>query len=250
MTSELETEMTNITEGTETFNEVVGHSRDLLHQIIEILIPRKEELGDLIAEAVTNDAKVGICDKCGKDLLLKHSPRTRSSFVGCGGYPDCDVTYGVPQGKIEPVEEACPVCGKSQIRLTQFRSKPVVRCIDPDCASNQEPEIDIGLCPECKKIGKEKHLFAKRSPKSLKRFVRCENYEECNTSYPLPQRGEIKPTGELCEECGAPKVNIASKRGDWIICPNPDCSANELNKDKKEKEKAKAGAKAKAKPKK
>jgi DNA topoisomerase-1 len=242
MTSELEAEMTAISEGDDSFEHVVGHSRELLFQIMGTLIPKKDELGDLIAEAATNDAKVGVCDVCGSDLLLKYSPKTRSSFVGCAGYPDCDVTYAVPQGKIEQVDESCPVCGKSQISLTPFRSKAMVRCIDPACPSNQVPEVDIGLCPECAKSGKESHLFAKHNPKTLKRFVRCENYAECNTSYPLPQNGELAATDETCAECGAPKVCIRSKRGDWVICPNPDCPENGLNKDKAAKGGASAGA--------
>ncbi len=51
----------------------------------------------------------GQCPKSGHDLLIKSSPKTRGQFVGCSGYPDCDVTYPLPQGKIEAVDELCPI---------------------------------------------------------------------------------------------------------------------------------------------
>ena len=62
-----------------------------------------------------------------------------------------------------------------------------------------------------------------RSPRTLKRFVRCTNYDQCGVSYPLPQRGEIEPTGEVCEPCGSPKIVVQTGRGPWRICVDPDC---------------------------
>jgi DNA topoisomerase-1 len=244
MTAELEDEMTSIAAGNNTRDGVVAHSRKLLDEIIEELIPRTEAVGEALASAVNADAYIGKCPKCGRDLLLKHSMRTRSSFVGCTGYPDCDVTYGVPQGKIEAVEEACATCGKPQIKLTQFRSKPIVRCVDPDCPSNKEPEIKVGDCSACADAGRHGDLIAQRNPRSMKRFIRCTNYDLCNTSYPLPQRGELVATGEYCEACGAPKVIIKTTRGPWEICPNFNCPARE------EAEKEKAAKKAAPKTKK
>ena len=57
-------------------------------------------------------------------------------------------------------------------------------------------------------------------------------------SYPLPQRGELKATGEVCDECGAPEVIVTTSRGPWRICVNMDCP-----KRAKEKAAPKKGAK-------
>lgn len=46
-----------------------------------------------------------------------------------------------------------------------------------------------------------------------KRFIRCENYDECGVSYPLPARGKLSATGEVCEHCGAPVVVVGTARG-------------------------------------
>ncbi|MDR1422619.1 MAG: DNA topoisomerase, partial [Coriobacteriales bacterium] len=75
----------------------------------------------------------------------------------------------------------------------------------------------------------------------LKRFIRCTNYETCNTSYPLPQRGTLAATGKVCEACGAPKVTVTTNRGPWEICPNLACPLRE----EKEREKASKLAKPK-----
>ena len=69
--------------------------------------------------------------------------------------------------------------------------------------------------------------MAQKSPRPLKRFIRCTNYEECNTSYPLPQRGELHATGEVCEHCGAPIVEVVTARGPWRICVNMNCPGKE-----------------------
>lgn len=233
MTAELEAEMDDIANGRNTREAVVGHSRQLLANIMDELLPKAAELGDALKDATAEDAKVGSCPKSGHDLLVKSSPKTRGQFVGCSGWPECDVTYPLPQGKIESVPEACPECGTPQVKVIQFRTKPIVRCLDPQCKTNYEAPVDIGACPTCTRDGREGgRLIAQRS-KNLKRFARCTNYEQCNTSYPLPGKGEIAGTGELCEPCGSPLVVITTARGPWKICVDPACPAKAEDKAKK-----------------
>lgn len=242
MTSELEAEMDDIANGRTTREQVVGHSRQLLADVMSELLPKAADLGESLKEATAADAKVGVCPKSGHDLLVKSSPKTRGQFVGCSGWPECDVTYPLPQGKIEAVPEACPECGTPQVKVIQFRSKPTVRCLDPGCPTNFEPTVDIGACPTCEHDGREGgRLIAQRSPKSLKRFARCTNYEQCSTSYPLPGKGDINPTDERCDPCGSPVVVITTARGPWRICVDPSCPA-------KAEDKKKAPAKKPSKP--
>jgi len=225
MTSELEAEMDAIAAGGRTRAEVVAHSRELLARAMDDLLPKATEVGEMLKVAGTGDAKVGVCPKSGHDLLVKSSAKTRGQFVGCSGWPDCDVTYPLPQGKIEAVSEPCPVCGTPQVKIIHFRSKPRVVCLDPACTTNHEPEISVGACAACAQVGRKGDLTVRRSPRSIKRFVRCTNYDECETSYPLPQRGELAATGETCETCGAPMVIVTTNRGPWRICIDPACPA-------------------------
>ncbi len=86
----------------------------------------------------------------------------------------------------------------------------------------QEDKL-VGACPNC---GKQLRVI--RSKRTKKRFVGCEGYPECSTTYPLPQRGSIMPTYKTCPECGSPKIKVLNKgRRPWELCIDPDCPTKE-----------------------
>ena len=92
----------------------------------------------------------------------------------------------------------------------------------------------LGTCPNC-----GSNLRIIKAKKSKKRFVGCSNYPGCTTTYPLPQTGTVMPTGEVCPDCGSPKVRVVNKgRRPWIFCLDPDCPT------KKEKKAGKSSAEA------
>lgn len=230
MTAELEEDMTKVSEGKDTRDGVVTHSRALLADMIDALIDHKDDLSEAIADAVTADAKIGVCPQCGKDLVVKTSAKTRGSFVGCMGWPECEVTYPLPQGRIEPLEGdagVCPECGAPRIKVQPFRQRAYEMCVNPACPTNAEPDLLVGECPVCKALGKQGDLVAHKSERTGKRFIRCTNYEECGTSYPLPARGKLERTDETCPDCGAPMVIVNTQRGPWKLCPNYDCPGKE-----------------------
>ena len=227
MTSELEQDMTKVAEGQTSEDQVVFHSRALLAGMLDDLIEHKEDLGEAIADAVTADAKVGTCPKCGKDLVVKSSAKNRSSFIGCQGWPDCDVTYPVPTGRIEATMEVCPECGAPKVKVHPFRSKAYDICVNPQCPTNVEPDVVVGTCATCAEAGRQGDLVAHKSERTGKRFIRCTNYDTCGTSYPLPARGALTATGETCPDCGAPIVVVETARGPWRLCVNMDCPGKE-----------------------
>ncbi|MGB9622853.1 MAG: hypothetical protein ACPL07_03305, partial [Candidatus Bathyarchaeia archaeon] len=54
----------------------------------------------------------------------------------------------------------------------------------------------------------------------------CSNYRNgsCTTSYPLPQKGHIEPTGKTCPECKAPIIKVLFRgKKEWIFCLNMNC---------------------------
>ena len=251
MTAELDEDMTRVAEGKDTQDHVVEHSRALLAGMLDALIEHKDDLGEAIADAVTADARVGTCPKCGKDLVMKTSAKTRGSFIGCMGWPDCDVTYPVPSGvKVSPLEgeaAVCPECGAPRIKCQPFRSKAYEVCVNPKCPTNYEPDLKVGECKVCAEAGRHGDLIAHKSERSGKRFIRCTNYDECGVSYPLPARGKLEATGEVCEHCGAPIVVVETARGPWRICVNMDCPGKE-QKASSGRGRGRAGSKAAAKP--
>ncbi len=77
----------------------------------------------------------------------------------------------------------------------------------------------LGTCPQC-----GNNLRIVKAKKSKKRFVGCSGYPDCTTTYPLPQTGTVMPTGEVCPDCGSPKVRVVNKgRRPWIFCLDPEC---------------------------
>ncbi|MEM2969297.1 MAG: DNA topoisomerase I [Candidatus Bathyarchaeia archaeon] len=84
----------------------------------------------------------------------------------------------------------------------------------------------IGACPNCRN-GK---LVVLRSKKTGKRFVGCTNYSSgaCKTAFPLPQKGSVKPMGNVCSACGLPTVHVWLKgKRPWNLCLNPKCPTKE-----------------------
>jgi DNA topoisomerase-1 len=233
MTAELEAEMDDIANGRVKREDVVDHSRELLGKIMDEILPKTAEVGEKLKAAAAEDAKVGVCPVSGHDLLVKTSLKTRGQFVGCAGWPECNVTYPLPAGRIEGLEELCPTCQSPQVLVTQFRSKPKTHCLNPECETNREPEISVGPCSVCAEKGRDEQLTVRKSPRTLKRFVRCTNYDECGVSYPLPQNGAIEPTGERCPGCGAPVVIVHTPKGPWRICIDPSCPAKEASAKKR-----------------
>ncbi len=224
MTRELEHEMEAIAEANAKREDVVSHSRQLLAEVMRVLTEHAVEVGETLKVAADEDSKLGTCPKSGHDLRVKYSPKTKSNFVGCTGYPECGVTYPLPKGRYESVDERCPSCGTPQVKLIQFKQRPRTMCLDPECETRREPEVDVGPCP----TGDEGRLIVRRSPSTLKRYCRCTNYENCQVSYPLPQSGDIEQTGEVCE-CGSPKIVVHTRKGPWKICVNPECPTKASN---------------------
>lgn len=215
MTARLEEDMARIAKGDIRMEDVVKESTDMLSEIIRDLKLKEEDIARFIREALREERVVGRCPRCGSELLVIRSKRGK--FVGCSNYPECRFAFSIPSGgSIQRSERKCPACGSDMIVL-RVRGRKQMRCIDPECKYNSAKDV-LGTCPEC---GGE---IVVRYGRTGKRFAGCSNYPECRVTYPLPQRGQIVPTGEKCEKCGAPVVIVRMRgKGKWKKCLNPEC---------------------------
>ncbi len=93
-------------------------------------------------------------------------------------------------------------------------------------ALEQTKKEDIfAPCPKCKK-GNLRIIVSK---KTKKKFLACDKYPECKTTWPLPQHGMLKILKEK-HSCGIPFIQIISKgKKPWTFCPNPECKSNQNN---------------------
>lgn len=81
----------------------------------------------------------------------------------------------------------------------------------------QDKENTLGNCHKC-----DGSLMIKKG--KYGRFVSCSNYEKCDVTFKLPQKGTIKALKKRCEDCDFPLINIIRKgMKPQKLCINPDC---------------------------
>ncbi|HET6404597.1 MAG TPA: topoisomerase DNA-binding C4 zinc finger domain-containing protein, partial [Candidatus Thermoplasmatota archaeon] len=142
MTSKLEEEMDRIAEGELQLDDVVTDSREMLQKVVKALQQNKEQIGGEIRKALDAKNTLGSCEKSGHPLLIRRS-KAGKRFVGCSGWPNCDVTFPLPQyGKIVPDHSSCPVCNAPVIQVINQGSKrgPWVTCLTMGCKGIEERE--------------------------------------------------------------------------------------------------------------
>ncbi len=228
MTAELEEEMDEIKEGRKELGEVIEDSKNKLRFVLSELKEKQEAVRKDIREALSEQHVIGACPNCDEKLVIRKS--RKGQFIGCRGYPECKTSFPLPRGsKVETTEEICEECEHPMVKVTGNRAKKGLICINNQCQTHRERDY-VGVCPKC---GSDLMI---RVGRSGKRFVGCSNYPKCKNSYPLPQRGKVEITDDLCEECGLPVVKIITKgRKPWVKCLDMNCGKDKKKKKSKKK---------------
>lgn len=82
----------------------------------------------------------------------------------------------------------------------------------------------VGKCPQCK----EGDLRITYSKKTKSKFLACNRYPECKTTFSLPRGALIKPTNKECDSCKFPMVLVIRKgKRPWNLCINSSCPKKE-----------------------
>lgn len=142
MTAELEKEMDAIAEGKLGREEVVNQSRNMLGGVMLSLSKNKSQVAEEIWSGLKEDKVIGKCLRCGNDLRIIRSKGTKKKFVGCKGYPECTMSYPLPQkGEVIALGEVCEVCGAPKVKVVSLsrqrggKQKPWILCININCPS-------------------------------------------------------------------------------------------------------------------
>jgi DNA topoisomerase-1 len=129
MTAELERSMDAISEGKVSKDSVV---------VYEHLTRSEGEFADIVWNGIRGDETLGPCPNCGRNLIVRRNRKSGKRFVGCEGYPECRVTFPLPQrGDIIPLGTQCDACGSPEIKVVG-KKRPWVTCINMDCPKKQE----------------------------------------------------------------------------------------------------------------
>src|SRR5215210_5423635 len=138
MTAELERSMDEISEGKITKESVVDESRDVLRGVYEHLQNSETEFADIVWNGIRGDEVLGDCPESDHNLIVRRARKSGKRFVGCAGYPECRVTYPLPQkGTILPTHTVCDRCGSPEIKVLGGK-RPWITCINMDCPKKEE----------------------------------------------------------------------------------------------------------------
>ncbi len=132
MTSTLEKDMDLIADGKQELEVLVKESQQMLEGIYKALDKNKAQIGGRIKEALREQNRLGKCETCGKEMVIRRS-RKGKRFAGCGGFPRCRNTHPLPQrGVIKSLMEECAECKAPTIEIT-MRGKTTQMCIRMGC---------------------------------------------------------------------------------------------------------------------
>lgn len=77
------------------------------------------------------------CPRCGKRIVEKRSAKTRKTFYGCEGYPECDfVSWDMP------IAEKCEECGSMMVLRRLSNGNSYKKCANTECVKNQRKKAD------------------------------------------------------------------------------------------------------------
>jgi len=153
------------------------------------------------------------------ETLQKYCPEIIDENLTRHFEEDMDAIMEKKKSKDEVLDEAKKVLGKL---LKEFKSKEKKIGEELKSAHHEtlQKESYISKCPDCK----EGVLRMRFSKKNKTRFIACDKYPDCKTTYAIPQSGGVKGTEKLCQHCKHPLIMIfMKKRKPQELCLNKEC---------------------------
>jgi DNA topoisomerase-1 len=72
-------------------------------------------------------------------MRILRARKSGKRFAGCGGYPECRVTFPLPQkGAVVSTGVSCEECGSPRIKVLSKGSRPWELCLDPACPTKAQ----------------------------------------------------------------------------------------------------------------
>ncbi|MBP2171830.1 DNA topoisomerase I [Methanococcus voltae] len=241
LTRDLEDKLEKIQDHKIKKEQVIDETKVKLSQILDEFRKKEKEIGAELVEKIDSTNRslqiIGKCN-CGGDLIIiKYKGKSR--FVGCSNYPNCEITYPLPQkGAIKIPNKVCEVCG---LPIINYMGKDL--CVNIECSSRISEEDKKLLekienekegekkCPKCDGV-----LTIKRGAFGV--FRGCSNYPTCKYTENLKGESNEKEIVGKCPKCGSDLVKRKGRFGEFIGCSNyPKCRHTEKIKKEGEEDK-------------
>ena len=167
LTAMIEGEMDVVASGKKKKTEVVDETREILLDIVKILVKEREEISQELRTATRYDNTLGKCVLCGKDLIVRIS-RNNKQFAACSGYPNCKNTFPLPQKyKVEGTGKICPECKYPIIKILSRRGGVEV-CLNHKCKLRIEQQKEYEARVKEREKAKEEKTKIKEEKEKLK----------------------------------------------------------------------------------
>ncbi|MBD3361378.1 DNA topoisomerase I [Candidatus Woesearchaeota archaeon] len=103
------------------------------------------------------------------------------------------------------------------------KQKEIGKGLNTTFTETRDAMTTVGPCPTCGegKLSIRKGKFG--------RFIACDKYPECKTTFKLPMSGGVDVTDKVCEHCKYPVVKMIKKgKRPQEVCINPECPAKKV----------------------
>ncbi len=187
------------------------------HTIIQKLFARHYIMGSKAIEP--NKIAFAVVDALEKNEVAAVKPEMTAELE-----KEMDQIAAGKKTKAEVVEGSRELLGKILERMLENKDK-----IGSHLREALREDSIVGKCDKC---GGQLRMLMSRNKK---RFLGCTNYPKCTNTYPLPQKGKIVPTSNLCGKCGTPVIKVFGQRYRFEMCVNPNCETKAQWKAQKEK---------------
>ncbi len=122
---------------------VIEKAEKTLAKIMAHFKEHSAEIGKKLFEEYRETAKeqhtIGICPRCGKELIIRVSRASHKQFVGCSGYPKCNCSYPLPQATlVVKTAKPCPFDNLPVVEIRRKGKRRFEMCIDPKCKSKAD----------------------------------------------------------------------------------------------------------------
>ncbi len=143
LTRHFEKEMEEVFNGKKKKEKVIEEAKKVLKKVLSEFKRNEKKIGRKLLEGLLvarrEARRIGKCPKCGGELRIIRSKKTKLFFVGCSNYPKCTNSYPLPRNaRIEVTGKICEKCNTPIIRVYRKGKRPFQMCLSVDCETKKD----------------------------------------------------------------------------------------------------------------